>query len=1610
MDIFGTPNIDQFVSSNTLVNIILQTQDQWELWIQQVKQRAADANIWTTIDPDQSIPPEFIQKPRIPRYSDVKPGATKLSELEREEKDDFRSLQETYRVEDTEWVRETSALQTIHQFIRERLSMENQAIINTSTNAYETLRLLKNRLHPSDESSKFEVKRQWHMLPLMNPRNQEWEKYVNVWSNVYRRAKALKLPEVEGKMPHVLFALSIKKLDENWGDQRHSEILASTSPVMDFETLLDSYREYKRQKISFARLHDHIQSKDHMAFNVENSTPSFQGQNQQRQRTESPRPKCPCGNTFFKHRIASCWYITKKPKQGWEPKPEITEKVARAMKDSKIRSMVDKEIAARETAIKARSEKGTSSISQSGSKASHPTSNDYHSIDSFHTDIENDGSISIENTEETAKFEPATAEAASKDDPLLSFNISVEEPYYFTNAWVIDGASDQHVCNSPYRSNFTKTRDTDHRTIRCGRSVYPIECYGSCTIMAKTPNGRKPVTLNDVALCLYFRTNLISAAKMNDRGLHLITFNGGYICSARNPNNPIYLPQRIRNFWCLEFLPPTHHEFAIHPDGEAFLTTDQKPTKKEDLLKKLLSATGSDNLWHERMGHPGPNTLKHLPDAVLGDVKITNAPTTIECNTCATSKATQVISRSHFKEHPATQIFMRINYDIVHMSRAYNGDRYISHFSCEYSSFQFVFTHPTKSEASRCCLYVINMIRTHFGTSVRYFHVDGETSLGKETTLHNEFFDFIRARGIIVETSAPHTQDQNGAAEIHGKHLLVRARSIRIHSRQPYDLWPEHVRCACVLSNRTPMEKLQWKTPFEIVYGKKPTVHYLVSPGSRAYVLNKSIEKNLKTDPRAFVGYQVGYEGTNIYRIWIPSQKRVVRTRDVHFDEKNHEYNPKELDNSILYPEALEAKIVIEQPPVSSGGLKELDGTIDLPNNQELELEKEKETQSSLTQNGVHVLSTVPTQLPTPESTPTPIASERGATNSRGATVNRNLELGSMEESTRRRLEPGRSGKGRYEYQVSQERTIGLEIDEGNVISDRTRGGQRRDATHDTTHHTSHETNSSDDPDQFFTTSLAFHTAVSAARPHRDQLPPPPRDYYDAKKHPLWSSIETAIQNEYTSIESKGVFELVDQDSEMKAIPMKWVFAYKFDSEGYMVKVKARLCVRGDKQEINDLDTYAATLAAETMRFLFAIAAYFDLEMRQFDAVTAFLNCPLDEVIYCRPPAGFPSPGKVWRLRRALYGLRRAPHLWHNELAAYLEGEDLKAAPGVNCVYRNSWLVVFFFVDDIICLYRPENQKLFNAFQQRLSSKYKMSVVGEPKWFLGIRITRDRATRSLTICQDSYINKICKRFEEALLQKKVHTPLPLATLLPNEEQASPSQIIEMQQKVGSINFAAVITRPDIALAASMLSEHLQNPSWKHIDAANHCLSYLYCTQRLAITYSGKSDVQQRFAFCNSRHAQISSDASFADDKMTRRSRQGYLFSLFGGPIAWKASKQNTVTTSSTEAELLAVSQVGKEVIWWENFFREINFQLPEKITIRCDNRQTIRLLTNESPQLTTKLRHVDIHHHWLRQEISRKHINIEWISTNDIPADGFTKAFTRQKHEHFLKLLNLHLQ
>ena len=177
------------------------------------------------------------------------------------------------------------------------------------------------------------------------------------------------------------------------------------------------------------------------------------------------------------------------------------------------------------------------------------------------------------------------------------------------------------------------------------------------------------------------------------------------------------------------------------------------------------------------------------------------------------------------------------------------------------------------------------------------------------------------------------------------------------------------------------------------------------------------------------------------------------------------------------------------------------------------------------------------------------------------------------------------------------------------------------------------------------------------------------------------------------------------------------------------------------------------------------------------------------------------------------------------------------------------------------------------------------------------------------------------------------------------------------------------------------------------------MHYLVRTKYLALEFDGTTIEDQIFL--------TYSDAAFADDQTTRYSSNGYAIKLFGGMLHFKATKQKTVTTTSTKAKLLALTLATKEYMWWIRFLKALGFELNAKTTIVCDNLQTIRLLTKEAPKLITRLKHVDIHQCWLRQEVQAERIAIKWAPTAQMVADGFTKELSPIKHSEFIKQLNM---
>ncbi|KJZ68268.1 hypothetical protein HIM_12339 [Hirsutella minnesotensis 3608] len=526
---------------------------------------------------------------------------------------------------------------------------------------------------------------------------------------------------------------------------------------------------------------------------------------------------------------------------------------------------------------------------------------------------------------------------------------------------------------------------------------------------------------------------------------------------------------------------------------------------------------------------------------------------------------------------------------------------------------------------------------------------------------------------------------------------------------------------------------------------------------------------------------------------------------------------------------------------------------------------------------------------------------------------------------------------------------------------------------------------------------------ASTHKLHIDEVPPAPRSHSQARESEHWLDWEKGMSKEIEAHKTNGTWQTVPkkqvQDLGYDLLPVKWVYDYKTDEHGFIKEFKARLVVRGNFEEDLGQDTYAATLKGRVFRLLTALGCAEDYETEQYDVKTAFLNTYLEEAVYCHGPTGYSPPGTCLKLIRGLYGLRIAPKLWYERLSGFFRAIGATRIEEDTCVWIREGVIVFFFVDDIVMMYHKDFTKQWKVVHEALMKEFNIKYLGELRWFLGIEVIRDRPNKLLWLSQESYISKIANKFHIPDRDERLPmTPITNTELTQYTGTASKSDTLRYLSLVGSILYPAITTRPDVAFAAARLAQFSRNPGPKHIREAEKCISYLYNTRKRCIRYSGYEVTAPLFC---------ASDSSFADDPDNRKSSQGYVFLHMGGPVDWKASKQDTVTTSSTEAELLSMSFAAKEQASFRRLLTSLGIQTHGADEIWCDNLQTLRLVTQIAAKLKTNLKHVDVHRLWLRQEVQTKRVKASWVQTNDNPADGMTKALPRQKHEDFVKQLGL---
>jgi hypothetical protein len=199
--------------------------------------------------------------------------------------------------------------------------------------------------------------------------------------------------------------------------------------------------------------------------------------------------------------------------------------------------------------------------------------------------------------------------------------------------------------------------------------------------------------------------------------------------------------------------------------------------------------------------------------------------------------------------------------------------------------------------------------------------------------------------------------------------------------------------------------------------------------------------------------------------------------------------------------------------------------------------------------------------------------------------------------------------------------------------------------------------------------------------------------------------------------------------------------------------------------------------------------------------------------------------------------------------------------------------------------------------------------------------------------------------------------------------------------VGSVMYLLVATRPDINYAVSNLAKYFDNPGLAHWKAAIYLLKYLKGTVFVGLTYTrGTSDSFVPVGF---------SDADWAGCLDTRRSRSGGVIMLAGNPIWWVSKLQTSVALSSAESEITALLVITKCIVWVVHILNQMKLMQSKPVVVFEDNSSCIDIVNN--PIINDKSKHMDIHYHYVKENIERKVIDVQKIKSEDNIADLFTK-------------------
>jgi hypothetical protein len=499
-----------------------------------------------------------------------------------------------------------------------------------------------------------------------------------------------------------------------------------------------------------------------------------------------------------------------------------------------------------------------------------------------------------------------------------------------------------------------------------------------------------------------------------------------------------------------------------------------------------------------------------------------------------------------------------------------------------------------------------------------------------------------------------------------------------------------------------------------------------------------------------------------------------------------------------------------------------------------------------------------------------------------------------------------------------------------------------------------------------------------------------------------------AINKELKKLSDLNTWEVKERlPINRKAINYKWVLKQKYDMNQNLI-YKARLTAMGCHQKpgFDFLETFSPVARMTAIRLILSLSTAENFILWQFDVESAFPNAKLsNEVeIYMKPPTSLKlPPDNVLQLKRALYGLKQSSREWHSLVKDILIQLKFHQTRSDSCLFVRrlnfSVTIIAVYVDDIIIASssKSEIKYIYDQFSSRFTTK-------ETKLTYCLALNISRSVDKLTISKNSYSDNILAKYGDLIshipfqrIPMDVNLKLSRADCPKNDKEKLEMAKYPYRSIIGALNYLTVTLRADISFAVHNLARFMDNPGISHYNALLNLLAYLRDHPYGNITYYADSP-SLSFLKMDKNRLYCFVDSDFASSDLdTRKSVTSYLIFLNGGLISWKSSLQKSNSSSSTEAEYKALHAASMEVVYLRNLLDELGFHQSKPSVIFEDNTSTIR--ATENPVEHSKLKHIDIKYHQIRDFTEKKQVKVLHISTVQQLADGLNKAQSGPRFE-----------